>query len=690
MSHDESRIEVRPSMLKNLMADVSSGAFRIPQFQREFVWSKSKTIELFDSIYREYPIGSFFIWRAGREHNDLFRHSIELDIPPIKPDDDVSFILDGQQRITSLYVSLNGMVVRGADYQHICFDLQEEKFTDRRPDDRRYVAVCDLWGERALDILEQIDSGFKPAYKKCWSVLQTYPISIVVVRDKDLGAVCKIFQRINQSGKRLDRFDLISAMTFTKDFDLREHFKTDVQQKLEKRGFGRLSPALITQLIALMKKGSCRESDEFGLTADDIKDAWPKAVESILLATDTLRKGMGVINIRYLPYYAILALLAYYFATSGNRALPAEHSDFVQEWFWKASFGKHYGSGGATRIGRDRELFDILINGDKPALRISVNLTVEDLVGIRMTSRGSAVRNAFLCMLATRNPVHLVNNLNLDLVAGGISDFTSTEKHHIFPKGFLTKEGPAGAEVHALPNFCFLPGELNRRISDSKPSVYFAEFENENSRLKEAAATHLISLDPSSGLLADDYLEFLGTRAKLILEETERLCGEILRPREGERKTTVERIENGLRECISDVMSEGVGEGWWKSNVQQAVRENVEKRIADFVHKHPDVKPEELSHTRKKLDYCNVMDYLTIIENGANWGFFESIFRRKSDLQHYLEAFSEYRNVVMHGRDMTDLVRMAGETAMIWLENVLPEGLSSVDVEIEAEYIEAE
>jgi len=46
--------------------------------------------------------------------------------------------------------------------------------------------------------------------------------------------------------------------------------------------------------------------------------------------------------------------------------------------------------------------------------------------------------------------------------------------------------------------------------------------------------------------------------------------------------------------------------------------------------------------------------------------------------------------VVMHGRDMTDLVRMAGETAMIWLENVLPEGLSSVDVEIEAEYIEAE
>ncbi len=84
--------------------------------------------ELFDSIYKEFPIGSFFIWRAGREHNDLFRHAVELDLPPVKPNDDVAFILDGQQRITSLYVTLNGMQVQGTDYSKICFDLQDEKF----------------------------------------------------------------------------------------------------------------------------------------------------------------------------------------------------------------------------------------------------------------------------------------------------------------------------------------------------------------------------------------------------------------------------------------------------------------------------------------------------------------------------------------------------------------------------------
>lgn len=69
------------------------------------MWSKSKVIELFDRIYREYPIGSFFLWRAGREHNVPFRHAVELNIPPIKPDDDVSCILDGQQPITLFYVA---------------------------------------------------------------------------------------------------------------------------------------------------------------------------------------------------------------------------------------------------------------------------------------------------------------------------------------------------------------------------------------------------------------------------------------------------------------------------------------------------------------------------------------------------------------------------------------------------------
>ncbi len=145
---EDQKITVFPDTLANLMIAVQKGNYRIPQFQREYVWEKRRIIELFDSIYKEYPIGSFFIWKAAREHNNLFRHAIDLNIRPIQEGDNLSFILDGQQRITSLYVTLQGLTANDTDYGRICFDLQEEKFTHREPDNKRYT---ELFYERRRD-----------------------------------------------------------------------------------------------------------------------------------------------------------------------------------------------------------------------------------------------------------------------------------------------------------------------------------------------------------------------------------------------------------------------------------------------------------------------------------------------------------------------------------------------------------
>lgn len=197
---DDKKIRVMPDSLSNLIVAVQKGEYRIPQFQREYVWEKTKVMSLFDSIYKEFPIGSFFLWKAGREHNHLFRHSIDLNIPPIEEDESVSFILDGQQRITSLYVTLKGVATNDTDYSRICFDLKEEKFTYREHDNNRYMRVCDIWGPQALKMSRQIDVRYTDAFDRCYQALKTYPISIVEVRDKDLPAVCNIFQRINQGG----------------------------------------------------------------------------------------------------------------------------------------------------------------------------------------------------------------------------------------------------------------------------------------------------------------------------------------------------------------------------------------------------------------------------------------------------------------------------------------------------------
>lgn len=675
MNHEqkqEQKITVKPDTLGNLIKNVARGEYRIPQFQREFVWTKRKIIELFDSIFREWPIGSFFLWDAEREYNHLFREIRELKLPPVGKHDNITFVLDGQQRITSLYVSLKGLVVKGTDYSRITFDLRDRRFTDRKADNTRYVAVCDMWGPGSMKLSRKIDEEYVDAYDKCWTTLQTYPVSLVEVRGKDLPAVCRIFQRINQSGKRLDRFDLISAMTFTDDFNLRDKFKEDVLAQLEKRGFGKISPAILTQLLALIKVGQCTERHEFGLTTEDISEHWDSAVAAIMLAADILRKSAGVVNSGFLPYDAILTLLAYYFAKSGNRALPSEHMQWFRRWFWRASFAQRYGAGGATRLGQDRELFDELIEGKQPEFAPPMQLSAASLARVRMTQTRSAIRNAFLCLLATQKPVHLVNNSEIGLLDGSISDFTSSEKHHIFPKAHLERHGPPGAEIHSLPNFCFLPAELNKRILDSKPSDYFEELRSENALFDKAASTHLLPTGPDVGVADNDYLKFLNARSALIIEEIRRLCGEITTPRRDERQEVVTELEDRLRDCIDNRLTRLAGARYWKTNVPPAVRDEAEKRIKAAVAKYPDVTEEELAEPRRRLDYCNVMDYRTIIENGVNWPTFEDIFRKKQDLQTYLAGFSEYRNVIMHNRDMTELVEKNGEAAMIWLSHVLP------------------
>jgi len=668
----ERNIEVKPSTLSNLVADVASGRYRIPQFQRDFVWTKSKVRELFDSIYQEYPIGSFFLWDAEREHNLLFRQLVDLGVPPVSEHDDVSFILDGQQRITSLYVTLMGLTVNGTDYRNIVFDMKDEVFKDRSPDNKRYVSVADVWGPGAMRLSRQIEVGFVDAYDRCYKTLRTYPISLVEVRDKKLPDVCKIFRRINQAGKRLDRFDLVSAMTFTAEFDLRERFKKDILSRLEDKLFGGISATIVTQLLALVKHGQCTERYEYSLTTDDIQKLWKDAVSAVMLAADTLRKNMGVVNSDYLPYGVFLTLLAYYYMKSGNRGMPPEHLEWTKQWFWKASFSQYYGSGGPTKMGRDKDLFDKLIAGEKPTFDVPLRLTVQDLVKTRMTWNRAAIRNAFLCLLATHRPLDLRNNTPLDLVAGGISDFTNNEKHHIFPRAFLHRSGPEDAEIHALPNFCFLTAELNKRILDGEPAKYIPTLQAENKEFDKAARSHLIPLGADSGLLDNDYLKFLKARGDLLLAEIGRLCGEVSTPRQEERQEAIEDLENRIRDMIHEVLSARVGDNYWKTNVPPAVRDNSEKRIQQDIDKHLDLKPEDFAPIRRKLDYVNVMDYRTIIENGANWPHFEPILRRRQDLQNYLEQFSEYRNCMMHSRQMSELTRMGGETAMIWFDSVLP------------------
>ncbi len=135
----------------SLLSFLKEGTLRVPRFQRDFVWERNKIISLLDSIFKEYPIGSFFLWETTGKYNLFYRDLPELGILPKKPrsDEKLKFILDGQQRICSLYAAWHGLKVeikdknktKLIDCSEICLDLDYYK---KIPDDNGGQTVFEV------------------------------------------------------------------------------------------------------------------------------------------------------------------------------------------------------------------------------------------------------------------------------------------------------------------------------------------------------------------------------------------------------------------------------------------------------------------------------------------------------------------------------------------------------------------
>ena len=96
------KIKVDRMSLASLMNDMFQGRIRVPRFQRVFVWERKRIQELLDSMYKEYPIGTIFLWNSPPKYNHLIRTVDYLGVPQPKDGANYSLIVDGQQRLTSL------------------------------------------------------------------------------------------------------------------------------------------------------------------------------------------------------------------------------------------------------------------------------------------------------------------------------------------------------------------------------------------------------------------------------------------------------------------------------------------------------------------------------------------------------------------------------------------------------------
>lgn len=676
-----------------LMNDIENGRVRLPPFQREFVWSPSKVIDLVDSIYKGYPIGSFFYWKASREYVTLFRDIRSLSLPPPSPDQELFFILDGQQRVTSIWATFKGTIINNNDYARICLDIDgaakyengdpEERrlirvFDEIDPDNLRYVSLRDILCDNTRiydDIRDQLPREKKDTVSLARERFRTYPFSVVRVFDLELEDAVDVFQRINQGGKRLTRFELVAANCWSEAFDLATSVR-DFNKRIEERtDFGRVEPITFIQAMSLVAFGQCKTEHELKLTSGKVQELWPLVSKALGDAIDWMRDNYGVIERAMIPYDAMLAVLACYFSEHGTN-VPIEHKTWINRWFWRSAFSERYAKSQTSQMANDTKGFRDLIGGklDLPNYPLTVNK--DEIRRMRMNRTSGAARNAILCLFAQAKPKHLVTGTDISLAKDHFSEIKDPNAHHIFPKNFLRKGLKRKVEeVHLLPNFCFLPADLNNKIKDRPPSEYFADFRDTNGEspiFETALRSHLIPCGPDSPIWDDDYDAFLQQRTELIWAEILKAVGEgdiydsgAPVPRDLAR-LAVDEIEVKLRRVVHEILFCQLGADYWKSAVPGDVQNTVKERINE---RNRSKVITRIDDPLIRLQYADIMDYHKIINK--NWELFTDQFGSREDLKSHFLALKNYRNPLGHARDMDPIDQKRGEAAILWFRKTL-------------------
>lgn len=516
--------------IQKVFNELENGNMKIPRFQRGYVWERSKIVKLLNSIYEEHPIGSIFIWEASSEYADFCREIEDLGFPEKPEANKFKFIIDGQQRITSLYVALMGKKLGDIDYSTICFNLDKKRFQiPTLKTEQNNIPAWKIFNQaEAAKLLKsysvydfQNGTKYWDALNECQSIFNNYPISLIKTLNVELEEAVTIFENINQGGKRLSLFDLVHASVWTKDFDLRDlilEFNEEPSIKI----FGGLQSETFTQSLSLNALGNCQKTNQLNLTTANCQAVWDRTLDCLRLAIDLI-SDYGAVKNDILPYESVIPVIQYYYFKSGKNNIENAHKLLIDDWYWTTIFSRRYSSSTLTRMKEDADWIDRVINGNNESRVFAITLTCQDLRRINMKNK-SVIKDGILCILAANNPVDFNNGQGVKLDKTNASRANAKENHHFFPYSRHKDFGITQDAANSLLNFAFISKTLNIAISNKLPSEYLSEYAKENPKLSQCLATHFIDIEAYTFAVQNDFNSFAEARGKSILAKINSLC----------------------------------------------------------------------------------------------------------------------------------------------------------------------
>lgn len=574
--------------LKDLLGSVHEGKLQLPEFQRDYVWNEGDVRSLLESIAKGFPVGALLTLERGGSIEFKPRGIEGTSVETIEPE---HLLLDGQQRMTSLYKTIyskeparvrtaKGQVVEryfylsiegalapmadleaaielvppdrirktnfgkdveldlsspAAEYEQMLFPLNQTL------DPLSWILGCiSHWTAKGEQRMEEIQRFQNDVLNR----IQSYAMPVIKLsKDNSREAVCTVFEKVNVGGKKLDAFELVTAIYAASGFDLREDWAGNqrkhgrlgrLREKVPPKGvFADLASTDFLQACTVLHTRDVRlQAIADGATGKDVPaitctreallglplEAYQKfadAVEAGFLEVAKFLNEQKILWGRDVPYPPQMVSLAATFALLPPHLRNAVATDKLAQWYWAGVLGEFYGSATDTKVARDvPELLAWLEGGPVPRTVGDTSFQAMRLDTLR--SRLSAAYKGFHALLMRSGCRDFITGKGVETMTV-FSD--ALDIHHIFPRAWCEKQGIPPQRYNSIINKTALSKTTNITVGGNAPSLYLTRIEDKHgltpAALDDILRSHLI--DPAT-LRADDFEAFWKAR-KLALAD---------------------------------------------------------------------------------------------------------------------------------------------------------------------------
>jgi hypothetical protein len=480
--------------ISTILDHIDNGHMALPEFQRGYVWNREQVRGLFDSLYRRHPVGGLLVW-ATESQTAVHRGDGLLAAGVVK------LLLDGQQRMTSLYGVLRGQPPKFFDgnaqaFTGLRFHLEGESFEFYQPvkmkDDPLWIDVTELMraGTAGLGgFITRFSAQPELAAKvgdyvgRLSRLLSITDVDLhieeVTGADKSLDVVVDIFNRVNSGGTKLSKGDLALAKICAEWPTGREAMKAQLQE-WSRAGY-HFDLDWLLRSVNTVLTGEAKLQHLHEKSALEVQDALTRATKHIETSLNLIGGRLGLDHDRVFFGRFGVPVMARYLDQRQHRKLgPMGEKERDKLLFWYVQAAMWGRFSGSTESFIDQDLAALESEGD------GLDRLLDQLRlwhgGLRaepghFTGWSLGARFYPVLYLLTRMGAARDWGTGLPLKSSLLGKMSRLEVHHIYPKAQLYKRGHARSEVNALANFCFLTKDTNLDITDRLPEEYFPKVE---------------------------------------------------------------------------------------------------------------------------------------------------------------------------------------------------------------------